>query len=82
MDAASSDGPGDDMYLSVMRPDGLPGIEDHIFAAAVAAKDATKTKESWKEASKAVIKEDTAEMSIKEEEVNTAAAKKTKLKMC
>ena len=39
--SASSDGAGDDMFLSVQRPDGQ-GIEDKIAAAARAATEATK----------------------------------------
>ena len=42
----------------------------------MAAKDAAKSKVSWKEASKAVIKEDTAEAGIKEEKVKAAIAKR------
>ena len=41
----------------------------------MAAKEAAKTKASWKEASKAVIKEDTTETGIKEEKVKAAIAK-------
>ena len=39
------------------------------------AKEATKTKPSWKQAPKAVIKEETAEAVIKEEKVKAAIAK-------
>ena len=42
----------------------------------MAAKEAAKTKASWKEASKAVIKDDTAEAGIKEEKVKAAIAKR------
>ena len=42
----------------------------------MAAKEVAKTKASWKEASKAVIKEDTAETGIKEEKVKAAIAKR------
>ena len=42
----------------------------------MAAKEGAKTKASWKEASKAVIKEDTAEAGIKEEKVKAAIAKR------
>ena len=41
----------------------------------MAAKEAAKTKASLKEASKAVIKEDTAEVGIKEEKVKAVIAK-------
>ena len=39
------------------------------------AKEATKTKPSWKQAPKAVIKEETTEAVIKEEKVKAATAK-------
>ena len=41
----------------------------------MAAKEVSETKASWKEVSKAVIKEDTAETGIKEEKVKAAIAK-------
>ena len=42
----------------------------------MAAKEAAKTKASWKEASKAVIKEDTTDAGIKEEKVKASIAKR------
>ena len=42
----------------------------------MAAKETAKIKASWKEASKTVIKEDTAEAGIKEEKVKAAIAKR------
>ena len=39
----------------------------------MAAKEAAKTKANWKEASKAVIEEETAEAVIKEENVKAAS---------